>query len=93
MKKLKDVIDYLDMPNHCRVWVSDFFVDSNDEEKVFEGAVMDIPWYLLNYYLDNSGEAGAIASYGYVNEHDVVVSGFDIYLREKALCSKEVEAN
>lgn len=51
--KLKKVIKYLDKLSHCKIWVY------NEEDPTYEGSVMDIPWYLLDYFLcnDDNGEA------------------------------------
>lgn len=57
MLKLKDIIEYLDPVNSCKIeiiWKSNESYDNDIKpEEVFEGSVLDIPWYLLEYSLYN----------------------------------------
>lgn len=59
--KLKHLIKYLEPIDHISIWQEDVYIDdSKNPEEIFKGFVMDIPWYLLDYYLAK-GE-GAISS-------------------------------
>ena len=62
--KLKDVIGYLNGLDRVVVTQTDAYLagtpSENDVEEVYRGSIMDIPWYLLDYYLDNSLDGEAI---------------------------------
>ena len=60
--KLKDVIKYFDMLIEVRIWL-----EGEDDEPVFKGFLMNIPWYFIEYELDASDEYG----------------GFDVYTDEE----------
>lgn len=63
-KTLSDIIDYLDALTHVQIWQSDVNLPTSEHadevEMVYEGSVLDIPWYLTRYYLANSYDAEAI---------------------------------
>lgn len=71
--KLKKIIEYLDTLQYCKV----FIAEDGEEEPIFEGGIIDIPWSLLDYYLDNDYNGEAITVYKDDNDY-----GFVIYLRE-----------
>lgn len=57
--KLKHIIKYLDPLDDIIIWQEDVWIDEHQEEKIFEGSVMDIPWILLNYYIaEGEGSIG-----------------------------------
>ena len=71
--KLKNIIKCLNTMTHCKV----FIAEDGFDEPYFEGSIMDIPWCLLDYYLDNDSFGEAIEAYKDDNDY-----GFGIYLRE-----------
>lgn len=76
--KLKKVIKYLDQLSHCKIWVNE------EEDPMYEGSVMDIPWYLLDFSLDNDGDGEAIsAAYDKQAKNPNHYSYFAIYLKEE----------
>lgn len=47
--KLKEFIKLIDMLSHVTIWIAD---EKEDEDKpAFSGIVMDIPWWLTEYYI------------------------------------------
>jgi len=62
--KLKDIIRYLNGIDYIQITQTDAFLkgspNENEAEEIFCGHVMDIPWYLLDYYLENSLDGEAI---------------------------------
>lgn len=62
--KLKDIIGYLNGLDYVQIIHVDAFFEGspneNDAEEVYCGPVMGIPWYLLDYYLENSLDGEAI---------------------------------
>ena len=76
--KLKKVIKYLDKLSHCKIWINE------EEDPAYEGCVMDIPWYLLDYSLNNDGDGEAIgAAYDKHAKNPNHCSYFAIYLKEE----------
>lgn len=57
--KFKKVIRSLNQLSYCKIYTTE------DEDPVFSGYVMDIPWYFLDFYLDNPkhGDYQAIGSF------------------------------
>ena len=56
MLKLKDVIEYFDPLNDCKievVWKANEYDDEIKPEEIYNGSVLNIPWYLLGYFLYN----------------------------------------
>jgi hypothetical protein len=76
--KLKKIINYLDKRSFCKIWIND------EEDPVYEGYIMDIPWYLLDYPLCNDSNGEAI---GAVYDKDATNSNhrsyFAIFLLEE----------
>lgn len=74
MKKLqvKDIIPFLNQLDHVKVYQGDVYTNPDEAEdpweNIFTGSVMDMPWYILNFYLCNTidGEAIGIET----NEND-----------------------
>lgn len=62
--KLKDIIGYLNSLDHVQITHVDAYLEGSPNENVADevycGSVMDIPWYLLDYYLENSLDGEAI---------------------------------
>lgn len=65
-KTLNDIIDYLDVLEQVQIWQIDVNLPTSkkadEAEVVYEGSVLDIPWYLTRYYLANSYDAEAIGT-------------------------------
>ena len=65
-KTLNDIIDYLDVLEEVQIWQIDINLPTSEKadeaEMVYEGSVLDIPWYLTRYYLVNSYDAEAIGT-------------------------------
>lgn len=57
--KLGDIIKYLDMLSNVIIWQTDVHIDKQEDEKIFEGSIMDIPWVYLDYYLDGDESISA----------------------------------
>lgn len=62
--RLRDIIGYLNGLDHIQITQVDAYLEGtpneNDVEEVYSGTVLDIPWYLLDYYLENSPDGEAI---------------------------------
>lgn len=77
--KFKKIIKLFDPLNYCKIYTTE------DESPVFTGFVMDIPWYLLDYYLDNpkGDDYQAIGSfYDPTPENSNYRYGLEINLKE-----------
>ncbi len=72
--KLKKIIKYLDCLSYCKIWIND------EENPIYEGSVLDIPWHLLNLSLNNDDRGQAIDA-GY--DKDATNSYFAIFLLEE----------
>ena len=77
--KLKKIIKYLDKLSHCKIWIND------EEDPAYEGCIMDIPWYLLDYPLCNDSNGEAIGA-GY--DKDATNPNYRSYF---AICLSEEE--
>ena len=79
--KLKDVIQYLDRGSYVIIWEK--FIGYDDEEKVFEGFIADIPWIYLDCDLSPSNAEGeAISARKYDDKNQWNSCGFIISLME-----------
>lgn len=59
--KLKEIIKYLEKTTPVVLWQTDVYIGREDNsEIVFEGAIMDIPWIYLDFFLVNDTEGKAI---------------------------------
>lgn len=59
--KLGKIIRYLEKMTYVALWQTDAYIGREDNsELVFEGAIMDIPWIYLDFFLDNDIEGEAI---------------------------------
>jgi len=56
--KLKKVIKYLNQESCCRIYID--HVKNNTWDIIFEGFVMEIPWWLLELPLHNTADGEAI---------------------------------
>ena len=77
--KLGDIIKYLDISANVVLWQEDVYTGREDNsEKVFEGAIMDIPWIYLDFTLVNEDYYKAID----IIEVDGKRPAFCIYIKE-----------
>lgn len=59
--KLKTILPHLDKIAKVVLWNTGVMINGKiEEEKVFEGIIMDIPWVYLDYFLDSDEEGEAI---------------------------------
>ena len=62
-KKLRDIIEYMDAISDIVIMQTDAYLlsspDANKEEEIYSGSVLDVPWYITDFYLanDSNGEA------------------------------------
>jgi len=87
--KLKKIIKYFDGLSNVIIWLEDEYNDEEEpEEPIYEGLVMDIPWYILDFYLSNTEGGESIAARNWGEEYDNTC-GFIINVREKIKERKE----
>lgn len=79
--KLDDIIRHI-----CPIESVVIYCD-RENEPVYEGFLLDLPWYLLDYYLDSNEEYEAIHSF-YNKENNS--NGLVINLIEN-YCDEEIE--
>lgn len=50
-----DIVHLFDMTDACTIWQEDV---KDKPEIIYEGSIMEIPWYILDFYLtpDKDGE-------------------------------------
>ena len=94
--KLKKIIKYLNSLDTVQIWQGDTMLalgkgDPDNWEMVYEGSVMDIPWYLLDFYLTNTTDAEAIGSGNYTPEEEKKGSYLCILLCEDKEVAKKYE--
>lgn len=59
--KLGEIIKYLEKTASVVLWQTDVYIGREDNsEIVFEGAIMDIPWIYLDFFLVNDTEGETI---------------------------------
>ena len=51
--KFRDVIKYLDALADVEIYQTDVYKDKKEEEKIYAGSVLDIPWYIAEMWLDD----------------------------------------
>lgn len=59
--QVKDIITVLDSLNKIKIIQMDAFNNEIAEDEIFYGSVMDVPWYIIDYYLDNDGDGEALS--------------------------------
>lgn len=76
--KLNDIIRHI-----CPIENVVIYCDREDEP-VYEGFLLDLPWYLLDYYLDTNDEYEAIHSFhSEENKYGLVINLIeDFYIEE-----------
>ena len=79
--QLKDIIRYLDCTDSVIIWQDDVYVDEYKPEQIFEGSIMDIPWYILDFYLSNTKDGEAISARNWGEKYNNKC-GFIISVRE-----------
>ena len=58
--QVKDIITVLDSLNNIKIIQMDSFDNEIAEDEIFYGSVMDVPWYIIDYYLDNDHDGEAL---------------------------------
>lgn len=93
--KVKDIIKLLSITDDIIIWQEDVYIDEHEEEQIFFGSVMDIPWYILDYYIAEPDENGAPLSARCYGKEYNNRCGFILYVRESkpAIESTGVENN
>ena len=81
--KLKNIIKYLDVISNVIIWQEDVYTDKNEAEVIYEGSVLDIPWYILDMYLSNSPDGEAISARNYGDKDNPTKAGFIISVVEE----------
>lgn len=76
--RLGDIICHLDRMAHVRIISG----EAEEEEELFNGFVMDIPWTLLEHELMTTGEWEAISVEHYIDDNTVQMFGFVICVKE-----------
>lgn len=56
--KLKDIINYLEATDMCIITTIN--TKTGEEDDQWEGSILTIPWYFIEYYLYNSSDYEAI---------------------------------
>ena len=56
---LRELIPYIDYLTNIKVIQMDAYVNSQDEEEIYTGSVLDVPWWITEMYLhiDKDGES------------------------------------
>lgn len=79
--KVKDIIRLMSKLDSIIIWQEDVYVDG-EPEQIFYGSVIDIPWYILDFYIAEPNEEGEpLSAHCYGKEYDNR-SGFILYVRE-----------
>lgn len=78
--KLGEIIRYLEKTTYVVLWQTNVYIGKEDNsEMVFEGAIMDIPWFYLDFFLDNDIEGEAIDAQHFEENGKI---GFVISIKE-----------
>lgn len=59
--QVKDIIRNLDSLSQIKIIQMDAFNNEIAEEGIFYGSVLDVPWYIMDYYLDNDEDGEALS--------------------------------
>ena len=86
--KLKDIIRSLYDLSDCILYQGDVYTNDHEQkwEEVYTGAVMGIPWYLLDYYITSTPDGGGIGCFIHIDNKRAY---FDIYLCENKEMAKK----
>ena len=84
--QVRDIIKMLCKLNEIRVFQLDAYKDKIEEEEIYCGDVITMPWYILEYYLfdgEDIKDGKEILSVGYYkNKYGKEVPCFEIYVME-----------
>ena len=90
--KLGDIIKYLEMLSYVEIWQDDVFLETSEREDkselIYSGTVMDIPWYIMDYYLHNTSDYEAIGTGIYRAEnssHDQPMLSISVVEKEPSI--------
>ena len=61
-KKLKDIIEYLDSLQSVKIIQMNVSLVSDEAECIYNGSVLNVPWYMVDYYLANDSNGEAISA-------------------------------
>ena len=66
-----DIVHLFDMTDDCTIWQEDVYISKDKPEIIYEGSIMEIPWYILDFYLtpDKDGEPIGVR---YVYDNDIL---------------------
>lgn len=87
MMQVKDIIKMLCALNEIRVFQLDAYTNKTEEEEIYCGDVLTMPWYILEYYLVDgedikNGEEELLNVGFYKNNYGAEVPCFEIYVVE-----------
>ena len=83
--QLKNIIRYLDAMSEVVIWQCDVYKggpQENDPEKIFEGTIFEIPWYMTDFYLYNDENSEAISAREWFDDNGARKAGFIISVVE-----------
>ena len=84
--QVRDIIKMLCALNEIRVFQLDSYIDKIEEEEIYSGDILTMPWYILDFYLvdgENIKDGKEVLSVGYYkNSHGMEVPCFEIYVME-----------
>ena len=84
--QVRDIIKMLCALNEIRVFQLDSYINTIEEEEIYCGSILAMPWYILEYYLvdgEDIKNGKEILSIGfYKNNHGIEVPCFEIYVME-----------
>ena len=85
--QLKNIIRFLYALDHVKIYQEDVYISGpcGKPEEIFEGSIIDIPWYIMDFYLYNDSESEAITI-----SHSADATGFEIYVVEDPKYATEV---
>lgn len=59
--RLRDVIECLDSMMYVIIYQLDTYLSKEEEEEVFRGYILDVPWYMVDYYIANDANGEGIS--------------------------------
>lgn len=84
--KLKDIIQAFNYLCDVRIIQMDSYLETSpnygEEDEIYTGTVWDIPWWIVEMYLDMGDGEGSV----FLNEKEKTI---DIYVREELTDDKE----
>ena len=63
--KLRDIIKQIDYLCKVKILQTDAYLETSEhygeEEEIYTGSALDVPWWIVDMYLDNSDSEGSIS--------------------------------